>query len=220
MKFEIDARLVRSAQDGGPESFAYRTLASTLRDIAVGHFITRNKQHKLFADLRRMGLNLPAPPSGWPEEARSVIHVSVVKALGRFMQKQVMEGGWDPSRGASLNTYFINACKYSFAHEYRRYLKSEATRETPTGDISESLDQHRAPRVPDPEETAVHRDMIARALPPTIDARLRYMFHATAEGKSQAEIAEYLGMTAEAVSSMMRRHRRQIRAQFSDDGGR
>ena len=190
-----------------------------MREAAIGHLVTRNKQYKLFADLRQMGLTLPAPPPGWPEDSRSVIHESVVRALGRFMQKQVMEGGWDPSRGASLRTYFLIACRYSFAHVYRRYYRLESPKERPIGDISQSLDQYQAPRVADPEETAVQRDTIARALPPTLDGRLRYMIHATAEGKSQAEIAEYLGMTPEAVSSMMRRYRRRIRAQFSEDGG-
>src|SRR5690348_5321954 len=105
----VDAELVRLARSGGPDSFASRTLANALQEAAVGYLIKLDNQGALFAELHRKGLLLPAPPPGWPQESRSVIHLSVARALVGFMDKQVLKGGWDPRGGASLRTYFINA---------------------------------------------------------------------------------------------------------------
>ena len=41
------------------------------------------------------------------------------------MRRQVLEGGWDPDKKATLKTFFVTASLYGFAKEYRVYYREE-----------------------------------------------------------------------------------------------
>lgn len=47
--------------------------------------------------------------------------MTVAKALPRFRQKAFIERGWDPAKGAGINTYFMGACVFEFPNELRRH---------------------------------------------------------------------------------------------------
>ncbi|MFJ6484529.1 hypothetical protein ACIQK6_31020 [Streptomyces sp. NPDC091682] len=51
--------------------------------------------------------------------------MTIACALPRFRQRALIEGGWTPVGGASISTYFIGACTYEFANEFRRWRKGE-----------------------------------------------------------------------------------------------
>lgn len=51
--------------------------------------------------------------------------MTVATALPRFRQRAFIEGGWNPTGGASITTYFVGACAYDFPNEFRRWQTSE-----------------------------------------------------------------------------------------------
>lgn len=51
--------------------------------------------------------------------------MTVARALPRFRQHALVEGGWTLDGGASITTYFMGACAYDFPNEFRRYQAGE-----------------------------------------------------------------------------------------------
>ncbi|MER7638136.1 hypothetical protein [Streptomyces sp. NPDC126522] len=47
--------------------------------------------------------------------------MTVARALPRFRQTALVEGGWTFEGGASITTYFMGACIYRFPNEFRRH---------------------------------------------------------------------------------------------------
>ncbi|MFJ8637449.1 hypothetical protein [Streptomyces sp. NPDC093568] len=51
--------------------------------------------------------------------------MTVARALPRFRQRALVEGGWTLDGGASITTYFMGACAFDFPNEFRRYQAGE-----------------------------------------------------------------------------------------------
>ncbi|MCX4920239.1 hypothetical protein [Streptomyces sp. NBC_00687] len=51
--------------------------------------------------------------------------MTVARALPRFRQRALIEGGWTREGGATITTYFMGACVYDFPNEYRRHRAGE-----------------------------------------------------------------------------------------------
>lgn len=217
LQYAGDIEVVQRARAAGRGSYEARYLEDTLREVGLGTLINLQRKNLLFTELAKRNIRLAAPRPVFLAHARSVYFLSVLGASRRFMNEAVFGGGWSPAMGASLRTFFVNRCLYSFAEEYQRFYREERSPheisvatyldlEAPAGS---RLDRQGPP--PNPEDVAVARDEIERLLEGANETAAT-MFFLTAEGYTQKEIAEVLGITAEAVSSAMRRFRRYRRA--------
>lgn len=214
-----DARLVELVRGAGVESAEYRYLRAALTETGLG-VLTRFGPRRVLHELSRRGLWVPPPPASFHEELSTLRYLAVYSSIDPFMESQVLGGSWDPRGGASLRTFFVNKVLYSFADHYRRYVREEGTQPALTLDVesevleellgSASYSRHQSP---DPETVAVLHDQIRRLLeyePVTIRVMLLHL----AEGHTQREIAEELGMSEAAVNSGIRRFRSRLQARM------
>ena len=75
---------------------------------------------------RQARIRLEEPPVEiTPEDAEDLAAETVADALGRFRDRVLAVGRWDPRRGASLATYWIGYCILRFPDVYRRWLTAQ-----------------------------------------------------------------------------------------------
>ena len=215
-----DDEIVRKVREAGPGSIEYRYLADALRDLGVGTLFSLYGHGRLFAKLGSMGLKAPPPPSSFRENVPTLIHISVNCALDRFMHRQIIGDGWRSDRGASVRTFFVNTCVYQFSDEYRKFCAEEDTGLS-ASDLLLELERA-GPRpdcrwvAPDPEDVAIKGAEIAY-LTRLMSERQRMVILLVAEGCTHKEVGEEIGMTADAVSMLLRRARSSVRALDVDD---
>lgn len=162
----------------------------------------------------------PEPrPGAMIEDAEGLADETVVLALTAFRDKVLVPGKWDPSRGASLRTFFVGQCLLQFSNVYKRWrreeLRSYAEPQAPpaTAEWADELEDGPSTAVaPDASESAHIKDELRRAFGRIADERVRSAFYlSVTHGFTHAEIGEKLGMTAKAVESAIARARQQIR---------
>ena len=122
---KVDALIVARVRQAGEGSREYVDLSTTLLEYGVGTLTNLGKNNLLFPTLQQRHIKVPGPPESWPKDAARVIYLSVQRTVPNFMSRQVLEGGWDPTRGTTLKTFFVTASLYGFAKEYRIYHKEE-----------------------------------------------------------------------------------------------
>ncbi|PVW02984.1 RNA polymerase sigma factor [Microbacterium sp. Gd 4-13] len=173
-------------------------------------------------EVKRKGFGAlePEPRHGsMIEDAESLADETVVLALSGFRDKVLVPGKWDPSKGASLRTFFVGQCLLQFSNVYKRWrreeLRSYAEPQAPppaaawADDFEESPS---TPAAPDASEAAHIKDELRRAFGSIKDERVRSAFYlSVTHGFTHAEIGEKLGMTAKAVESAIARARQQVR---------
>ncbi|ALV30834.1 hypothetical protein [Streptomyces sp. CdTB01] len=99
---------------------------SVLRGWMHSGFIFQLVAHRGFGlNPHELDLEELATHSEVREELASM---TVARALPRFRQKALVEGGWSFEGGASITTYFMGACLYSFPNEFRRH-RADAERQ-------------------------------------------------------------------------------------------
>lgn len=151
------------------------------------------------------------------KDARTEIAVmTIATALPKFRQKALVEGGWDPEKGASLTTYFMRACVFAFPNQLRaqRRLRNkwhnqdDATR-------GELVDLDRG-AVNDTADLAVGNSRVVDHLR-GLDDRTRPIVAAALDGYSQSEMLELFGEESErAVEGVLYRWRRREQARLHD----
>ncbi len=128
------------------------------------------------------------------EEALGIAGETVARAIVFFRERVLVRGVWDPSRGASVRTYFIGACILHFPNVYDlvqggERLEAALVREDDARtQLSAIEDVHPSSR-PD------HRAEVLRAFDELPDDQARFMVLRRAEGYSDGEIAGMLNTT-------------------------
>ncbi|WP_433034190.1 hypothetical protein [Actinomycetospora sp. CA-053990] len=207
VRTSADIRIVELVRDAGPSSIESRELETALRDFGTGAMMNLLRRGALFMEVtKQTGIRLVPPPAGYVEDLARLIVLTALVAGQQFMESAIFGGAWSPSAGASLRTYFVRRCLYTFVDEYKAFLREERSQAIPTDDVelAESLRSSRASD--DPESVAVNRDTVSDLLA-TTPPDVVQMLLLTAYGYKQSEIAARLGITSEAVSSALRRFR-------------
>jgi DNA-directed RNA polymerase specialized sigma24 family protein len=214
---DTDTLIVKRVRQAGKGSREYTELSTTLLEVGVGTLTNLRKNNLLFPTLQQRRIVVPRPPASWPTDAARVIYLSVQGTVPNFMHFQVLEGGWDPDKKATLKTFFVTASLYGFAKEYRLYYREEIGGHRPeccVDDVSLLVDhdQQYGPGPPeDPESIAIDRDILRRILPSNTDPALLTILVRSSQNFTQKEIAAQLNITEEAVSNRVRRFRRRSR---------
>jgi hypothetical protein len=155
---------------------------------------------------------LPLVPAARSPEACSDLAVeTVANALVYFRDEACVKAKWDRTRGATLRTYFIGACLFSFRNVYRNWLRLRR-RVSPSTPGREELDPDLVDDHPDhnPERSATAK-LQAAALLAKVDDTTRAVVILDADGASYEEIAAELGTTPRAVDSRLYRLRKRLR---------
>ena len=141
------------------------------------------------------------------QEIEGLANYTVALALNYFRRKVLMKGRWDPTKGASLRTFFIGQCIFQFPNIYRDFLRGlDADRRHGfTGDVLE-MDIHAEHTAPVEGRVVAAIDS-SRAVASITDPRVRKAMFMTADGHTQPEIARVLGVSTKAVERMLARTR-------------
>jgi hypothetical protein len=137
--------------------------------------------------------------------------ITVAAALPRFRDKALIGGAWDPSKGASITTYFMGACVFAFPNELRRH-RIQLRRWSLADNEHRSLERqvlHDLDRGPvtDPGVITAGNQRV-RAVLDRATPREQAIIAATLQGYTQPEIVEMLSETSvRAVEGVMHRWR-------------
>lgn len=123
-------------------------------------------------------------------------------ALNGFRNEVLIPRIWDPSKGASLNAFFVGQCIKRFLDVYRRWWRENR----PIPDHA-----HATPPAPGPEAIALDRLAAAEALAAIPDAVTRMVIELKADDMTNEEIAEACNITVSSVKSRLYRVQQQHR---------
>ncbi|HEY0987803.1 MAG TPA: sigma factor-like helix-turn-helix DNA-binding protein [Kofleriaceae bacterium] len=183
----------------GPEWDAF---VRVLVEYGIQVFRAWLRTGKVFTECRHTG---PRRRLRDGDEIDEITGEIVAEAIAAFRKDVLIPGTWDPSKGASLRTYFIGNCKLRFANVYRRWVSETSGIPVDDGTIRAELEHQRAVRVP-VEVTAELRRLAPRLRDDTIE-RINAL---GAVGYTNAEIAEIDGTTEGAINARLHRAREKM----------
>ncbi|MFC5062156.1 sigma factor-like helix-turn-helix DNA-binding protein [Actinomycetospora atypica] len=213
-RLEADAELVAMLRkEGDPNGRAARDLAQALGELGVGALSSMARNGRLFGVLSQRGRGLERPPSEYFDEEQSLIFMSVGVAVQRFMNQEIYGCGWSPTKGASVQTWFVGACLDQFANEYRRFRAQRRTRDELIGDNLDLLEKDggargwsRAVAAEDPALTVLDRMELEHILDQMYPLE-REIVLLVGQGWSRQEVSRELGISNRKVRSTLERLR-------------
>jgi DNA-binding CsgD family transcriptional regulator len=215
-RLEADAALMMQLSAEGFDGRAWEKVSDAL--VEYGWQVMRAwiVTGQVFVKLREKGLpGLRSPPDGIPrDDALELAETVVADAIVHFRDHVLKPGKWDPTKGASLTTFFIGNClRYQFPNLYRDWRKTRRQ-------DSQAVDVQRADRrgkLVDHADPAGHvlnnvasQKAITDLLEPVTDPTNRTILRLRAEGYDLDEIAELLDMDYKSVESRIYRARKKL----------
>ncbi|MFE6486760.1 hypothetical protein ACFVGN_28015 [Streptomyces sp. NPDC057757] len=144
--------------------------------------------------------------------------MTVARALPRFRQRALIEGGWTCQGGASIATYFMGACAYDFPNEYRRHQAAEE-RQRRALQRQQLFYEHPVCAVSVADAVLGNLEVLEH-LDAVNDLRTRAIVALTIDGYSQEEIRQLLDATsARAIEGMLYRWRTKEKEKRDKQGG-
>jgi DNA-directed RNA polymerase specialized sigma24 family protein len=130
----------------------------------------------------------------------------VADALPVFTKAVFEEQRWSPGRGASLKTYFVNACILQFPRLYREWLDQRRTVRPAGLEIDLNGDPAR-----DPAITVALRDEVTRMLGKIADRQIQEVLVLRGAGYTAEDAARQAGLTPKAAESRLARIRKGLK---------
>ncbi len=155
--------------------------------------------------LQRLGRPAPSALPTAPEDVGEVVNDAVTDGLRLFRRHAMAGNGWSPELGASITTYFVNACLLTYPNALRRWQRAAAWRQR----------EITMPALPEPqivdfaESIADHAAL--QTLLRALTSRERAIMLLLADGLPRDRIAEIMGMSRRAVDGIVYRARRKLR---------
>jgi hypothetical protein len=186
-----------------------RVLAPELARYGVSVLTAWILTGMIFVRCQEKQLNLAPPHRPLArEEAGDLARMTVAYALPAFRVRALVNGGWRPDGGASLASWFVGSCVYAFPNLWRAW-RSEQNR----WDMAHARALEVGSTLPPASDPAI--EVTARAQVLAVLAGMgeddRTIAALAADGHTQQEIGEILGLSARAVEGRMRRIRRRYR---------
>jgi Sigma-70, region 4 len=142
------------------------------------------------------------------QDVEDLVFETVGLALKGFRDNVLEPGGWSPTGGASLTTYFIGQCLIQFPGVFRRWWRDNQHRwDTVSLDdpAIDTIDRDGSSWPDWGAKETVDLDALCAYI---TDHRARRVVALRIYGFSSAEAAEILGTTTKAVESLLYRLRR------------
>ncbi|PSL54488.1 DNA-directed RNA polymerase specialized sigma24 family protein [Saccharothrix carnea] len=202
----------------GPE---WQRFARVLSEYGFASMMGWLRSGLIFTLCKEKGCPVGVPPPYWEhDDLVSLAGDTVVKAIGDFRRKALLDGAWDPAGGASLKTYFTTACVFAFPNVYRKWSKERARRAAEDFRLS-SVDElvDIASPAPDPGDVVVTKLEIKRGLADIPSEYARSALILSEAGYALGEIAELLNTTRGVIKGALERHRRNTGRPVRGGGG-
>lgn len=131
---------------------------------------------------------------------------TIALALAFFRKYALRGGSWRPDGGASLRSYFIDACVRQFPTTFRRWRSGR--RQPPTTSYGIDITAAGLDRPTRDAADAVIDEITRRQELESMPPRIRAIAQGIVDGKNQQQIGKELGKTARAVEGELYRYRR------------
>ena len=201
-----DRRIVEELTASGFGGVHYVYFATELAKYGIAVITGWIRKGVIFQRVAAKGFGHPMhPPDGAfdDEDAPGELANEVVAvALKYFREEVLIPGEWDPSRGASIKTYFIGQCLMRFSNVYKRWL-GEVTREQSTTFEDDDLARHQPPATTDVATAVGVKIDGQRQLQRIADSRAREALVLYAAGHTQPEIAVRFGTTTKTIERLI-----------------
>jgi DNA-directed RNA polymerase specialized sigma24 family protein len=156
-----------------------------------------------------------------------LINDVALAALENWIEAEQNDKGWNPGGGASLNSWFVTGCLYTFPNEFGKWQTKQRWRReehvaadlgAEVSDIeAELVSEHRRSRkmFPSPESRAVLTEQLELALAMLDNDEERAIVKLKALGYPIKEIAEVVGKPPAEIKNFLKRlKRRDISSQM------
>ena len=213
-RLAADKEAVRRVQLQGFHGPAWAELSDAL--MRYGHTVIGAwiRTGRVFRRCREKKIRVrKPPPEGFRrEDTEQLAWETVAMGLTRFQNDILATSRWDPTKGASLKTFFVGQCLIQFATVYGDWCR-RAQREAALAAALASLppEAHSPDLAEDFERKNNEAELLDRMLGRFTRERTRERTRAVVllkrEGWSQQEICEALGETEKAVEGLLRRLR-------------
>jgi DNA-directed RNA polymerase specialized sigma24 family protein len=200
---EADKELVNRlmwAQYQGPE---WRRFTEVLAQYGLQVMRAWIQSGVIFTRCSEKGFGGLKPSNHSMDDANGIAGETVAQAISAFRRNVLVPARWDPTKGASLKTFFVGQCLLQFSNVYRRWV-----RETQPAPINRELlaqELASAGSLPAPGHVRAllitTLEKLTEDSPEVIEALIEM-------GYDQVEIAELLHTTRRAIESKLYRHRR------------
>ncbi|ARH89034.1 hypothetical protein [Streptomyces sp. MOE7] len=229
---QMDGRIVERLRAEGFEGENYQKVANRLSEYGYHTMTKWTASGEIFRKALQAGRPVPTDKISltWTGEDRhSVSADSVLGGLEVFRTYGLIQGGWSPQGGASLDTYFIGAVIRAFPRVYIRWFDSHQRGQDelkrPTGEGNDDPFALPDQRATDPANAVVTHDYVSRLLPLVKDAQMREALGWRALGYTQGQAAQRVGLTEKALERRLSRLRdrltKQVRQfELGEDGAR
>lgn len=210
-----DAELVkrlRINRFSGPEYDRFKEKLITYGLGICNAWIRSRVMHAKCADSGRPVDEFPV--DGTNDDARDLAAETAVNAAEEFRKVALVEGRWDPSRGAALTTYYIGMCVLVYPNVYRRWLR-QRRRDNASSNVAFALNPVDSGN---DIETMVLGDIEVAALMEGIPEPGRSILQLKAKGYANAQIAIELKLSQNEVERTLERVRRSLRAEIKRRG--
>jgi DNA-directed RNA polymerase specialized sigma24 family protein len=212
-RLATDARLVALLARHRFSGPLYEEFESNLYRYGLPILVAWLKTGEIFKQCRLRDLRLGAPPRPFtPEDRLDLANSTIAAALPVFRRKSLIEGGWDPAKGAALTTYFVNGLPVHFSNVYRawsRQVRKEMLWQNRMEPESSLADIPDATGTTDPQALYVIRESVREGLD-RLDTTTRSVLMMLNEGYQYTEIGEIHGISPRAVEGIIYRHRKRI----------
>ena len=179
-----------------------------LTDYGIRAVRTMIDSGEIFARFRSLtrGTLRPAPYPEFDEQVRSILATDAVSLGLTSFFRRIRAGEWDPSRKASLRTYFVNGCVLEFKRFYEEWLAR--LQEEPLGEDHDADVPDRERNLDERVTESVDLERWMSGLP----ERQRVIVRLILAGQSMRTIADETGYSPESL----RRIRRQWKPWWTD----
>jgi transcriptional regulator with XRE-family HTH domain len=208
-RLRADQLLVEAVTQEGLGGPRHRALEEALVSYAVPvlqHLLASGR----VADKATMLGRPPSPKDTWmdfsAEDRQEFSMEMVVSALPAFTKAVFEDRRWTPGRGASLRTYFVNACLLQFARLQRQWLGDRRAVQPAGLEINASA----YTSAPDPADTVIKQDEVRRLLSQIEDDQLRELLMLRGVGWTAKEAAHMVGLTPKAAEGRLARLRKRL----------
>lgn len=211
-RLQGDVELVTSLALAGYEGPDYEYFANELAKYGYAVMKGWIATKIIFERCREKGFGLAILDRQFTqEEIEGLANFTVAMALNYFRTKVLMKRRWDPTKGASLRTFFVGQCIFQFPNIYREWLLEVKAdwRHGFTDDVAE-MDFH-TDHAPAVDRRVIASIVSSQAMAEINDPRVRKAMYMTAAGHPQADIARVLGVSTKAVERMLARAREMLK---------
>jgi hypothetical protein len=130
LRYDVDTVLQLQLRSYSDES--WKPVANALAEYGYGVMKGWLFTRRIYSEVARGGFgSLPRCPESWLDEdtIQELAAETVAKALYYFKFEVLIKNKWDPTRGASLATFFVGQCKRQFANVYTVWRNDRADHE-------------------------------------------------------------------------------------------